>query len=94
MKIFIDGNSDQHITLSRYMNWYDKPGHLSDYYNEWVIANNGEPPRRKSRMSPSIFKGKRFLVMVKDVTKDRKGYKRPNALEYSKIDKILELLPE
>jgi hypothetical protein len=92
MEIQTDSKIQEKVILTRYYNWYDKPGPRSDFYVEYVKANDCKAPR--GRMSPSIFVGKRFLVKVSDVTRDRDGDELTGDLISSKIKKILKRLPD
>ena len=66
-------------------------GRNSGFYQEWTIANSGNAPRRGDRLSARKFHGKVFKVSVKTVSKNWNGRPRPQALQYSKADAILEL---
>jgi hypothetical protein len=64
----------------------------SNYYREWVIANQGVAPSRGDRMPYKKFTGKLFKTRVKTVTSDAYQENLPPALQYSKADAILELV--
>ena len=66
-------------------------GRGSSFYREWTIANGGKGPRRGDQLSPRKFHGKVFKVSVKTVSKNWNGRPLPQALQYSKVDAILEL---
>jgi hypothetical protein len=57
-----------------------------------VIANQGQAPGRKDRMTLKKFTGKLFNVRVVTVLKAFDGEIHPAGLRYSKVDAILELL--
>lgn len=92
MKVFYDpDNPDSYIELTRFLNYSKKPPPGSDYYTEWVKANNGHAPARGDRMSPEIFVGKKFKVRVRKVTSDKDGDPHEGDLRYSRVAKILRL---
>lgn len=89
-KVFTDeSNPDEYTILTRYMNYYDKPGPASYYYREWVIAK-GRISDRIDRMPPSVFLNKHFRVRVNTVLKDEHGDFLIKELQYSRVTKILE----
>lgn len=92
MRIF-DGEHEG-ITLKRFLNIRrdGKIGRNSTYLREWVIANQGQAPDRKDRMTLKKFTGKLFKVSVGTVKKAFDGGIHPVGLQYSKVDAILELL--
>lgn len=78
--------------LVRYYSFARSGSHRSHYYREWVIANNGYAPQRGDRMSLKKFKGKLFRVRVATVKADAYQEQLPQAMYYSKVAAILELL--
>lgn len=64
----------------------------SNYYREWVIANQGIAPSRGDRMPLKKFTGKLFRVRVSTVCTDAYQEALPPALQYSKVAAILELV--
>ena len=63
----------------------------SSFYQEWTIANGGNPPRRGDRLTPRKFLGKVFKINVRTVSKNWNGRPIPQSLQYSKADAIIEL---
>lgn len=64
----------------------------SKYYTDWSIAN-GALPRRADRMSTRIFKGKVFLVKIRDaIPRYDDGTPKPEMFHYSVVDRIMERL--
>src|SRR3984893_6432931 len=92
MRIF-DGEHEG-TTLKRFLNIRrdGKIGRNSTYLREWVIANQGQAPDRKDRMTLKKFTGKLFKVSVGTVKKAFDAGIHPVGLQYSKVDAILELL--
>jgi hypothetical protein len=90
----LDGNesTEETIILTRFLNYSRKPGRGSDYYSEWVIANNGNPPKRGDRMHPKVFEGKVFEVKVRSVKIDRDHDALLKSLRYSVIGKIVRMV--
>ena len=78
--------------LTRYFSAQTAGKKRSNYYREWVIANQGIAPVRGDRMSYKKFTGKLFRVRVSTVTTDAYQEKLPPALHYSKVAAILELV--
>lgn len=76
---------DEEVTLSCWFNFGsgDKPksGRGSKYRRAWIMANDGEVPRREDRLWPSAFVDKIFKVSIRDAG---------NGEKYSVIDDILE----
>ncbi|GAI89792.1 unnamed protein product, partial [marine sediment metagenome] len=86
-----DDDPRGHVVLTRFLNYYEKPGSGSDYYKEWVKANGGILPSRRDRMSPAVFRGKTFAVRVVTVKNDRDRDPIEGELRYSKVGKLLRL---
>ncbi len=63
------------------------------YYQLWVLSA-GRKPDRFDRMSTKVFQGKVFLVQVRNVITNAKNVTRPQLLQYSVIDSLLETLTE
>jgi hypothetical protein len=61
-----------------------RPG--SKYFKAWVLANNDRMPSRNDRMSPVIFKGKRFFVQTRTVKPKRGDEQMGIDFWYSVID--------
>lgn len=78
--------------LTRYFSAETAGKRRSNYYREWVIANQGFAPSRGDRMPYKKFTGKLFRVRVATVTTDAYQEKLPPALHYSKVAAILELV--
>ncbi|MFH1726873.1 MAG: hypothetical protein ABIA04_00455 [Pseudomonadota bacterium] len=64
----------------------------SFYYLYWIIANRGEKPTRRDRMTPEKFKDKLFKIKTRTVSKNRKQQKLPKSMWHSVVDAILELI--
>ena len=59
----------------------------SKYFEQWVIANNNIHPRRKDRMSSTIFKNGVFEAIVRTVKpKFPDGTEKPECFHYSVVD--------
>jgi hypothetical protein len=80
------------IRLMRYFSVVTAGKKRSNYYREWVIANQGIAPSRGDRMPYKKFTGKLFRVRVATVCTDAYQEKLPPALQYSKVAAILELV--
>jgi len=78
---FHDLLNEEHVFGFFHLSRGSKPviGRRSRYYAAWVMANGG-PPRRRDRLSPRVFKGKWFLLRIRDVRK------RHDQLEHSEHD--------
>lgn len=82
------------ITVERYYN-IPRDGKIrrgSDYFREWVLANEGLKPLRRERMAKKKFVDKLFRARVITVTKNRLGQNLDASLAYSKVCQLLELL--
>lgn len=92
--LWLDVATGEHagVRLERFLNVGERVGRGSDYFHEWTLANDGEPPSRKDRMAPSKFRGKLFEVEVVTVCKDSRGKARAEPLRYSKVARIIRLL--
>ena len=64
-------------------------GRGSKYWRWWVIANAGELPKKRQRMSPRVFTGKIFQVSVRDVKKRDDGETKQDFEVYSVVDELL-----
>jgi hypothetical protein len=78
--------------LSRYYSTETAGRKRSNYYREWVIANQGIAPSRGDRLPYKKFTKKLFKVRVATVCTDAYQEKLPPALQYSKVGAILELI--
>lgn len=76
---------DEEVSVSCWFNFGqgDKPkaGRGSKYRQAWILANDGEVPRREDRLWPSAFIDKIFKVKIRDAGTNEK---------YSVVDSILE----
>lgn len=75
---------------------YKKFSSKTDYYINWVIANNERLPSRndRARMPYSIFKNGIFEVKVRNTNrKHRDGTLLPECLNYSVVDHLIKRLP-
>lgn len=88
-KVFDGPNTG--TVLERYFPAGEKIGRGSNYYREWVIANQGIAPRRRERMPMKKFVGKLFRAQLATVVTGRDGAQLTGA-SYSKIARIIELL--
>jgi hypothetical protein len=68
----------------------DRPGVRSKYVESWIVANWGNRPRNKERLSTRLFKNAIFKVEVRTVAKDEKGNLKMAALHYSVVDRLIE----
>jgi len=71
----------------------DKPkaSRLSNYFGEWIRANDGRAPSRGDRMSPRIFERRRCSVQVED-SKPRphtRGTPAPPYIKYSVVRHVV-----
>ncbi len=66
----------------------------SKLYVAWVIANGSQKPTRGrlKEMPLSIFEKKIFHCEVVDVTPTQNGHPLPDALTYSRVDAVYELV--
>ena len=93
MRVFCDKEDPEAFEmLARHYNYAIPPSPSSDYYREWVKANGGSLPLRKDRWFPRIFMGKRFLVRIVTVDRDRDRDPLEGDLRYSKVAKILRVI--
>lgn len=96
-KVFDFMMFDDPPTLFMAMNSPDgnKVSANTKFYQSWVIANDNKLPRRNDRMSPKIFKNRRFEVLVETVEREfPDGEKMPASLNYSVIRCIKKRLPD
>jgi hypothetical protein len=77
--------------LERFHRVTGSVGRHSSFYREWTIAAS-RLPKRGEHMRASKFCGKLFLVEVRTVKRDRDQRESPQALWYSKVARVLELL--
>jgi hypothetical protein len=67
-------------------------GKRSKYYAAWIMASGG-PPRRKDRLSPRVFKGKVFLVRIRDVRKRYDQHEHSEGDVYSNAEILKRVGP-
>lgn len=60
------------------------------FYRLWALAA-GYRPKRKDRLSTSVFRGKYFRARVKTIEVSSKNTKRPSGAQYSIIDELLAI---
>jgi len=82
----------QGTKLLRYYSAETAGARRSNYYREWVIANQGIVPSRGDRLPYKKFTQKLFKVRVVTVSSDAYQEKLPPTLQYSKVGAILELV--
>ena len=63
----------------------------SRYFKYWTAANKDRMPSRNAKMSPHMFKDKKYRVTTKTVIPKRGSEEMPFDYHYSKVDHI-ELL--
>ena len=72
---------------------YKKFSPNTEFYINWVVANNERLPSRRDRMPYTIFKDKIFEVKVRNTKrKYRDGMIMPECLNYSVIDHLIKRL--
>jgi len=68
-----------------------KWGPSSKFWGAWVLAA-GKRPRRRDRMSVSVFRQKLFRARIRKVITTSKQIRRTPAQQYSVIDELLEVV--
>ncbi len=72
---------------------YHPKGKLSQrykYYVQWTLAK-GAPPKKGERLSPKVFCGKMYRVLVRDTQiRHSNGKLMADCLQYSVVDSIIE----
>jgi hypothetical protein len=82
------------LTDSRTGKKYKKFSPKTEFYKNWVIANNDRLPPRHDRMPYSVFKNGIFEVKVRNTNrKHRDGMALPECLNYSVVDHLIKRLP-
>ena len=61
------------------------------YYRTWVLAA-GRRPVRRDRISTAVLRNKIFRARIANVTTTSKNTRRTPAMQYSKIDELLEVV--
>jgi hypothetical protein len=61
------------------------------FMQAWMLAS-GHSPKRRDRMSTTVFRNKLFRAKVRTVTRDARQKLRPPERQYSVIDELLELV--
>ncbi len=84
------------VQLFQSFKHYERWGTQSKYYRCWCLAA-GQRPRRRTRMTPDVFKGKIFKASVEIVQPKYedgpfKGKSRPEAEWYSVVRNLLEII--
>lgn len=80
------------IIFQSFNNNYKSFPMASKYYIEWSLANRALPKRR-DKMSPDVFLKKAYRVKVTTVRrKYSDGTFMPEMFNYSKVDRIVEVL--
>jgi hypothetical protein len=62
----------------------------SRYYRAWVVANGGQAPRRRDRLSLHVFRHRIFRIRTRTVVKDNRQKDLPLAVRYSVVDVLVE----
>jgi hypothetical protein len=72
----------------------EKPKSNKKFIEQWTLANQG-PRKPGQKMARNIFTGKKFLVLVRNTKrKFPNGKIKPDYLQYSVVDTILEVSPD
>ncbi|MGC2324180.1 MAG: hypothetical protein WA463_16225 [Terriglobales bacterium] len=69
-------------------------GRKSQYFRAWMLAHNGQLPRRGHTMSARLFLNKLFRVRVSDVRRRWDSFDHAPDAIYSTVSEILELCLE
>lgn len=77
--------------------YYNKWPFRSKFYCNWTVANGGQKPRARTRMSCAVFKGKIFRAQISTAKPKYqhgplKGKAKPASLWYSVVDELLEIV--
>ncbi len=80
-------------SFRHYKNW----PFSSKFYCNWTLANHGQKPKKRTRMTLSVFKNKIFLAQVKTVRPkyregSLRGREKPAGMHYSIIDELIEIV--
>lgn len=84
------------IVLFQSFKHYPRWPFSSKFYCNWTVANNGQKPKKRTRMSMSVFKNKIFLAQVgtarpKYREGSLKGKEKPSCMQYSVVEQLLEI---
>jgi len=66
-----------------------RAGRRTKFWAAWVRAN-GEPPKRRDRLSPSIFAGRSAVVRVEDTSKTHDSGNVESEQAYSVVRAVIE----
>jgi len=88
--VIVPPSSHTGIELYMVCNLPQKVGVRSKFYESCIIANWGQRPARKDRLSSRMFKDAIFNVEVRTVAKNEKGEARGEAFHYSVVDHLIE----
>ena len=69
-----------------------KPAQGSNYYKDWIMVNNWQPPSRNAKMSPKIFLNKIFKIRTRTAKPKRDGKEMPEQCWYSLVDVLVEVV--
>ncbi|PYV74385.1 MAG: hypothetical protein DMG96_20355 [Acidobacteria bacterium] len=91
---FVDPLGREHVFGFMHVSHGSKPeiGRRSKYYAAWVEANGG-PPKRKDRLPPKVFRGKAFLLRIRDVIKRHDQHEHSESDVYSNAEIIRRIGP-
>jgi hypothetical protein len=68
-------------------------GRKSDYFQAWIMANDGQAPKRGCTMTARTFVDKIFLCVIEDVIRTSDpDIMHSEATRYSSVRKILKLV--
>ena len=84
--------------------WHSKQEHLSQAKPEYVdpkertrflttVSVPGTPPKRKDRLPPKVFRGKAFLLRIRDVIKRHDQHEHSESDVYSNAEIIRRIGP-
>lgn len=62
----------------------------SEYRRAWIIANDGQAPKKRQVMSARMFVDKIFMVGVEDTRRRHDGRDHPEGEIYSTVKEILK----
>jgi hypothetical protein len=70
----------------------DQPrvGRQSQYRRAWIIANDGEQPKKRQTLSKRVFVGKFYRVRIADTVKRSNGSQMGPGEIYSTVKEIIE----
>lgn len=90
---FVFGENNQNVVFGFFhLGNGDKPhaGRQSQYRRAWIIANDGEQPKKRQTLSRRLFVGKIFRVRIADTVKRSNGSQMGAGEIYSTVKEIIE----